>query len=297
MKRDRNRNRDYLSEDDILGTTIDEWNQFRVSFVTDTVPPIVSSPVTPQGPATINSSDMAVRDELTRFRNSIKRDMTEYNEIKDDRDFDNWQRSFLAMAACHQIKEVFDPDYTPNSSDEVEIFNLKQTFAYSVLVRVLKTDVGKTIVRKYEKTMNAQQIWKEFVMDAKFSVKAKISAAQILSWITTVKYDDDWKGTSHGFLLYWINKVRDYETFTDTFSDCQKVTMLQNTVSDIPDLARVHIYEDMEDGKSRNSLTYDRFTSLLLSAAYSYDHSNDLRKGYDDYNVDTHLGVISYNWP
>ena len=47
-------------------------------------------------------------------------------------------------------KEILEKDYIPGYDDDSqELFKQKQYFMYSVLNKVLQSDMGKTIVRKY----------------------------------------------------------------------------------------------------------------------------------------------------
>ena len=48
------------------------------------------------------------------------------------------------------------------SNSEKELFDAKQVFMFSVLDKHLLTDMGKTIVRKYVHTTDAQSVWKDF---------------------------------------------------------------------------------------------------------------------------------------
>ena len=54
-------------------------------------------------------------------------------------------------------------DYKPeNNNDSKELLNLKKYFMYSIFNKVLQSDMGKTIVRKYAPTLDAQSVWREF---------------------------------------------------------------------------------------------------------------------------------------
>jgi hypothetical protein len=175
---------DYLAEEQmknggmitsaqIMALSKDAFDNFRVQYSKSSgyvAPPSTTSPVV----ASITRSD-----ELSTFLRGVKRDKSQYPEIKDDRHFENWQRTFLATAASHRIEEIFNPAYIPTTSDELLLFAEKQKFAYTVLDSTLKTDMGKTIVRKYASTGNAQKIWEEFVKDAKASTKAQINASDL----------------------------------------------------------------------------------------------------------------------
>ena len=51
------------------------------------------------------------------------------------------------------------PEY---DADSQELFQKKQYLMYSVFNKVPQSDMGKTIVRKYAQTLDAQSVWKEF---------------------------------------------------------------------------------------------------------------------------------------
>ena len=269
-------NNNHLTNQDVLQFTHDEWTQFRMDSLK------INPTIGTTGNGTkIGSNNL--NSELQNFIKGVKRDKTQYQEIKDERHFDNWQRSFLATVRSHRIENVFNSTYVPSTPEEKLLFQEQLKFAYTVLDATLKTDMGKALVRKYEYTFDAQKIWQEFVADARNSTKAQIASSDILSYITSAKYDNTWKGTSSGFILYWINKVREYDTFiddpTEKFSNTQKLAMLQNTVSDVPELRQVRISAELEVAKGGQRLDYNQYTSLLLSASSAYDKINNNNKG------------------
>ena len=48
-----------------------------------------------------------------------------------------------------------------NDADSQELFQQKQYFMYSAFSKVLQSNMGKTIVRKYAPTLDAQSVWSE----------------------------------------------------------------------------------------------------------------------------------------
>ena len=58
----------------------------------------------------------------------------------------------------HECEQVLDPDYTPTNAAKY-LFEAKQMFMFSVFDKHLITDMGKTIVRKYVHTTDAQSVW------------------------------------------------------------------------------------------------------------------------------------------
>jgi hypothetical protein len=105
--------------------------------------------------------------------------------------------------------------------------------------------MGKTMVRKYQDTLDAQKVWAEFVADATSSTKAQIMSSKLLSWITSATYDNKYRGTSLSFVMYWLNKVLEYNNYIQNNSnqlcDVTILMMLQNIVNDNPELHQVKI--------------------------------------------------------
>ena len=97
-------------------------------------------------------------------------------------------------------------------------------------------------------------------------------------FITSTKYDKSWKGTSEHFVLFWQDKVQQYDAYMtnvmDRFSNNQKMAMLQNTVHECTELHQVKINADIDTTKSGINLTYNQYTLLLLSAASALDKAN-----------------------
>ena len=108
--------------------------------------------------------------KLVSFRKYIKREETAYPTLKDERYFDSFSRSLYITAKSHECEEVLDPEYTPSNSEQ-QLFDAKQVFMFSVLDKHLLTDMGKTIVRKYVHTTDAQSVWKDFQDHMKSSPK------------------------------------------------------------------------------------------------------------------------------
>ena len=78
--------------------------------------------------------------------------------MKDERY--SFSRSLYITVKSHECDEVLDPEYTPSYSEK-DLFEAKQILMFSVLDKHVLTDMGKTIVRKYVHTTDAQSVWKE----------------------------------------------------------------------------------------------------------------------------------------
>ena len=65
---------------------------------------------------------------------------------------------------------MLDRDFT-RSNAEKDLFEAQHIFMVSVFDKHLLTDMGKTIVRKYVHTTDAQSVWKDFQDHMKSSSK------------------------------------------------------------------------------------------------------------------------------
>ena len=112
-------------------------------------------------PATSTSASPPVRvsDPVADFKKGIKRDSSLYPTLKDQKHWNNWNRSVIAQAHAHDISEVFDTNYIPSNEVEANLFQQKQIFAYSVLNKCVMTDQGKSYVREHESDFDAQSVY------------------------------------------------------------------------------------------------------------------------------------------
>ena len=75
-----------------------------------------------------------------------------------------------------------DSNYTPGSEpEEIELFEAKQTFMFSVFNANLQTDMGKTIVRRPLAYTDAQAVWKELSEHMRTSSKGAQRRGDLLN--------------------------------------------------------------------------------------------------------------------
>ena len=215
---------------------------------------------------------------LQEFRKAAKRDKSQYSDLKEEKQWDNWYRSTISTARSHGCEHVFDPQYKPETSEDIAIFDEVQKFMYSVFDAKLHTDVGKDLVQTYFQTYDAQTIFKKLQEHATKSTHASITSSQLLTYITsTLFHDSKWTGTSHGFIIHWLNQLRLYENLVkkeDHFTDPINLAMLQNVVSGTESLHRVKTQSDHDVARGELPLTFENYKTLLLSAAATLDERN-----------------------
>ena len=235
---------------------------------------VAASMATTKPPPPNPSGIAPMGDDLTalEFRRGVKRDKTHYEDLKDDKFFNTWNRGFVATAHMHHTHLVLDEGYFPKTDNERAVFKEMQTFMYAVLEDHLKTDKGKSLVSHYEGTRDAQSIYRELKKHALSSTAAQLSGDTLLQYITTARYPGNWRGTAYGFVLHWKEQIMKYEKLElEPFGDKQKLRMLQNAVGDVSELSYVKQLGDQDIARGRPPLTYSSYLELLLSACSTYD--------------------------
>ena len=148
--------------------------------------------------------------KLVSFRKGIKREEIVYPTLKDERHSDSFSRSLYITAKSHECEDVLDPEYTPSNSEK-DLFEAKQVFMFSVLDKHLLSDMGKTIVRKYMHTTDAQSVWKDFQEHMKSSSKGASEKRRLTQYVTSTVLDDNYKGTTEQFVLHFNEQFRQLE--------------------------------------------------------------------------------------
>ena len=226
-------------------------------------------------PPQAKAQQTSVQVELELFRKGIKRDPALFPVLKEDSQWDSWNRSVIALARAQGVDQVLDHNFTPVNHDETALFIEKQKYMYSVFERCLQTDKGKSIVRVHETDYDAQKVYKAILDYSSSSTRALLESGDLLSYITQTRLGDgSWKNGTHKFILHWEEQVRQYEKLvpvTDHFSESIKLQMLQNAVYNIPDLRQVKVQADQLATQTGRRLTYAEYVALLSSAAAQYD--------------------------
>jgi len=91
------------------------------------------------------------------------RDPAQFKPLDDEHQWAKWHLHFVATAHAQNLQDVLDPTYVPHTPGEAAIFQAKQEYLYAVFVQNLLTDKGRTYIRDYASTRNAQAIFKELL--------------------------------------------------------------------------------------------------------------------------------------
>ena len=261
-------NKYYESREDWEQLTAKGFVCFRVNIAPTLPPDEAPSAQVTKPPPVIN-------DPLRDWKKGIKRDMSIFKEMKRTKEWEQWDTQFRADVTTRGLSNVLDPNYVPATYDDKMLFREQQHYMYAVFIRVLKTDKGKAIVRKYKGTYDAQSIYRELQEYALKSTQAVIDANTLLQYITTASLSDgSWNGTTKQFVLHWLEQVRLYEELLDVsaaLSDSVKLTLLTNAVRGHTKLSGVHNVAIQLASHFGHAVDFTKYSDLLLSECAQVD--------------------------
>ena len=263
-------------------TIKNEFQEFRIiGFATYAVtPPPTLVPSAPGGHIRGNVPfPPKARDLVFEFKKGIKRDPASFAILKDNKQWDSVHRTLRAQTCYQDVDDILNPNYVPNTAEDIALFDEKQKYMYSVFERILQTDEGKVIVRSHDVDRNAQVIYAELLHVMTQSTEAMMDSGELLSYLTTVKISDgSWRGTTKAFVLNWIDKLRLYHELipvTDRLPENTQRTLLQNAVVGLDVLRQVQISSDLQKATHGTALTFAQYRTLLINSATGYDKRSD----------------------
>ena len=173
----------------------------------------------------------------------------------------------------HDVSEILDPSYSPGPSPEGrELFEAKKVFMYKVFNETLQTDMGRTMVRKYLRTTDAQAVWKEYADYMTTSSKGASEKRKLTHYVTNTVLDNQFRGTTQQFVLYFNEQFRRLDELADLserMPDSIKMALLQNAVKVIPQLSIVETLDEYTSTTSGDGsfthLNYLSYYNLLIN--------------------------------
>ena len=178
----------------------------------------------------------------------VSREKSQYTILKDEKYFEAFERNLLVTATTHDCEEILNRDHKPeNNADCRELLKQKQYFMYSAFNKVLQSDMGKTIVRKYASSLDAQSVWRDFESHTSTSSKGLNERHRLHAYVSTTVYDRSWKGTTEQFVLHFHEQFRQLDEITpqnEHLPHSGRLTLLQTAARSVPEL---RIVETMEE--------------------------------------------------
>ncbi|MFM8622458.1 MAG: hypothetical protein ACKOB3_03670, partial [Holophagaceae bacterium] len=265
----------HMNETDWAMVTVDDMNDhiMRGNILSNPTP-IVAPTSTTSTTLTRNTGNA-----IEAFRKTIRRDPSHFATFTDRAKWAEWQLSFEATARAQDLADVINPSYVPSTAEERTVFDAKQQYVFSVFVKVLRTDEGKTLVRKHVTGFNAQEIYRDLVEYYNKSIHSEINAGKILSFLSSFRLGHgNWAGPdTNTFLNYFMEQMRRYDEISRSagappMHDVHKIQMLDSAVQEVEELRQVRVgYQTMCLHTGSSSKFQDYF-DLMHSASMVYDN-------------------------
>ena len=107
-----------------LHTTFPQFMSWKLNEITTSSPSPPPS-VTAPSPRAVPSPP-SCSSQLLNFKRGVKRDISAYPMLKDEKYYESFKRSVLVTARANDCEEILQPTYRPRSdADSLELFRLK----------------------------------------------------------------------------------------------------------------------------------------------------------------------------
>jgi hypothetical protein len=80
---------------------------------------------------------------LDEYKRNVKRDPKLYPVLKNHLYFDTWNTEVICQATEHDVLDVLDITYKPNTSEEKELFERKQKFMTKVFLNIMVSPASR----------------------------------------------------------------------------------------------------------------------------------------------------------
>ena len=128
--------------------------------------------------------------------------------------------------------------------------------------------MGRTKIRKYLKTTDAQAVCKEYSEYMTTSSKGASEKRKLTHYVTNTVLDSQFGATTQQFVLHFNEQLRRLDELTDLserMQDSIKMALLQNAVKDIPQLCIVETLDEYTSTTSGDgSFTHPTTTSSSI---------------------------------
>ena len=194
--------------------------------------------------------------------------MSIFKEMKKTKEWEQWDTQFRADVTTQGLSNVLDPRYIPATYDDKMLFREQQHYMYAVFVRVLKTDKGKAIVRKYKGTSDAQSIYRELQEYASRSTQAALmpTPSSSTSPLPVSVMEPGMAQRSNLSSIGW-NRFDFTKNFSTPLLLCPtpvKLTLLTNAVRGHTILSSVHNVAIQLASHFGHAVDFTKYSELLL---------------------------------
>ena len=227
----------------LLNTTLDNtvWLRYEhedfVKFRQTKVPAIAANGFAKSKQVTSHTVDGDVSAaQVAQFQKSIKVDVSQYTAFKGS--LEQWlpfKRDLLSMAATHGIGRILAEDLPPISpgTQDFRLYQLQNTFMYTVFTQKLKGGPATIALRNHEKTQDARAAYLEVVEYYESKNNLMVISQKCLAKLQVTRLTRNYRGGAQAFTTVIQNTYLDLEyCIGHEKTDLEKKTTLLMAIED-----------------------------------------------------------------
>jgi len=129
--------------------------------------------------------------------------------LKDEGEFVRWKEQFETSATATGLENALDPHYVPRPGHEQDFLN-RSRWLYKLLADKCHTPAARAILATHKEDRNGQAAYAGIMREYSTSMSAEIYTDDLLSQITTAKYDHRGSLPSLEFVVELNQMITDY---------------------------------------------------------------------------------------
>jgi len=175
---------------------------------------------------------------------------------------------------AQNLTHLVDPSYVVTDED---LHKAQQKHLCKVLRDDMLHHEAKSIVKSHSKTKDTALIWQLISKTYNKSMSTSLNGDAVLGWLTGTRLDDGkWNQSQGEFLTFYEDKVNKFNEMCPDLeiNDMQGVRMLQNAITNVPNLAKVQILyrQTKASAGPSDKITLRQFVALLSQQAQVYNN-------------------------
>ena len=143
--------------------------------------------------------------EVAAWRRSVRPSPKDYAHFKDEAQYVRWRDKTYATLDSHGLRHVIQKGFVP---DNPNVYEAQQAWFYKVLQDCMICPGAKSIVMKHTLDKDTRLIWEEFTEMYGNSMTTEIMVQKLSTYLTSFRFDENWKGTSHGKAREFLDRRR-----------------------------------------------------------------------------------------
>ena len=176
------------------------------------------TPVAAPAPVASSTRTLSAANE---FKKGIKRDITVFKTLKDQKQWNPWHHAFDATAIAQGLGNILDVSYLPTTLDEQALFDVLQAYGFAVFTTTLVLAETSTLVSRYSGPSaganegNAQLLYQDLVNLMSSGVAGGTLHTNLEKQVISLRLTHTWTKGIVSFLTHFTHLIEDLRELHD----------------------------------------------------------------------------------